>query len=276
MGFDQHMVVVETNGLLIGPGRQERTDIGMRDGIESFVDHGQLITRHFGRAPERNVVGRRRGRQEHGLFLGFEVLPRRTLRATMAAQAILLAAPMTRMHARVVQRGQYLAGKAVIAHAGNRSLDLSFIPRMPHTGRVHMKLARLRVLEKCRRDVRGERIRLHDNGLGVVGNQHTENAPEELPSRFAGLDGTRRGFFESGIDKPIAGEDGGKDPGPKTPTLLGAQRKSEPAHPARIHLQFLAGIAFEDGDGRSRASKLQLLDGKAVERGVADRHALPR
>src|SRR6202047_1007568 len=196
----------------------------MRDGIESFVDHGQLVPSHFGRAPPRNVEGRRRCRQEHGLLLGFEVLSRWALRATMAAQAILLAAPMTGMHARIVQRGQYLAGKAVIAHGGNRSLDPSFIPRMPHTGRVHMKLPRLRVLEECRRDVRGERIRLHDNGLGVVGNQHTENATVELPSSFAGLDSTRRGFFDSGIDKAIAGEDGCKDPGTKTPTLLWAQR----------------------------------------------------
>src|SRR5580704_13959339 len=114
------------------------------------------------------------------------------------------------------------------------------------------------------------------NGLGVVGNQHPENATVELPSSFAGLDSTRRGFFESGIDKAIAGDDGGKDPGTKTPTLLWAQRKSEPAHPARIHLHFLAGFAIEDGDGRSRSSKLQLLDGKTVKRGIADRHALPR
>jgi hypothetical protein len=33
---------------------------------------------------------------------------------------------MTGMHARFVQRGEYLAGKAVIGHAGNRSLDPSF------------------------------------------------------------------------------------------------------------------------------------------------------
>src|SRR6266480_1248894 len=276
MGFDQHIVVVETNRLLISPGRQERANMGMRDGIEGFGDHGQLVTGHFRRAPQRNVEGRRRCRQEHGLLLGFEVLSRWALRATMAAEAILLPAPMTGMHARIVQRGQYLAGKAVITNTGNRSFDSGFIPRMPHTGRVHMKLPRLRVLKKCRRDVRGECIQLHDNSLGVVGNQHTENATEELPSSFAGLNSACGSFFESGIDKAIAGEDGAKDPGTKTPTFLGDQRKCEPPHPARIHLHFLAGFAFEDRDGCSHSSKLQLLDGKAVKRGVADRHALPR
>src|ERR1700730_5896007 len=143
------MVVVETTGLLSGASQQERTEIGMRDGVESFGDYGQLVPSHFRRAPERNVVGRCRYGQEHGLLLGFEVLSRWALRATMAGRGILLAAPMTGLAPCVVQHGQYLAGKAVIAHSGNRSLDPSFIPRMPHTGRVHMKLPRLRVLEQC-------------------------------------------------------------------------------------------------------------------------------
>ncbi len=83
-----------------------------------------------------------------------------------------------------------------------------------------MKPTRLRVLEKRRRDARGERILLHDNRLGVIGNQHQENATEKLPSRFTRLDRARGGFLEGGIDKPVARANRGKDPGPKTPTLL--------------------------------------------------------
>ena len=70
------------------------------------------------------------------------------------------------------------------------------------------------------RDVRGQRIRLHDNGFAIVRNEDTKNPAEELPGSFAGFDGARGGFLERGIDEPIARENGGKDPGTKMSALL--------------------------------------------------------
>lgn len=148
------------------------------------------------------------------------MLSRSALRVTMPALAILLAAPVAGVRAGLLQRGQDLAGKTVIADGGHGSLDPCFIPGMPHTSRVHLKTAHLRVLEKRQRHVRRERIRLGNDGLGVIGNENFENALKELPGGFAGLDGAHGGFFESGIHKPIARAHGGKDPSAKAPTLL--------------------------------------------------------
>src|SRR5262245_12309986 len=98
---------------------------------------------------------------------------------------------MARVGARVLERDEHFAREAIIADAGYGPFDAPLIAGMPHARRVDMKMARLRVLEKRRRDARGEGIGVDDDRLGVIRNEDFENAAEKLPGRFTRLDGAR-------------------------------------------------------------------------------------
>src|SRR5271167_3585527 len=99
------------------------------------------------------------------------MLPGSALRATMTTQPILLAAPVPRMRARLVNRREDFAGEAVISYARNGAFDAGLVPSMPHARGVDMKMASLGILEKRGRDARRERIRIDDDGLGVIRNE---------------------------------------------------------------------------------------------------------
>ena len=120
-----------------------------------------------------------------------------------------------------------------------------------------------------------ERIGLENDRFRIVGNQHVEPAAEEGPRGLTRFNRAGGRFFERRIDEAIAGPHGGEDPRAKAPALAGVdQRQREPAHPARIDLQFLAGVAVEHRNRRRRPAKLQLQHREAVERGIRDPHAL--
>ena len=108
-----------------------------------------------------------------------------------------------------------------LVQRGRGFVQVASLQATLHAGRVHLKAARLHVLQKCLSHVRRERIRLDDDGLSVIRNQDFKNALEELPGSFASLDRAWGRFFESGIHKAIARAHGGKDPGTKAPTLPG-------------------------------------------------------
>ena len=74
------------------------------------------------------------------LLLGLKVLERAALRATVAAQAVVVEAPVPAPRARLLERRQDFAGKAVIADAGHRALDPPFVPGRPHARRVDVKV----------------------------------------------------------------------------------------------------------------------------------------
>ena len=125
--------------------------------------------------------------------------------------------------ARVVERRQHFAGEAVVADAGHGALDAPFVAGMPHARRIDVKVPRLRVLEKRRRDARRERIGGDDDRLRVIRNQDPEDAAEKLPGGFTRLDGARRRFLEGGIDEAVARAHRREDPRAKpTPLALRA------------------------------------------------------
>ena len=99
------------------------------------------------------------------------MLPRPPLRATVATAPILLAAPVRRMGACVVDRREHFAREAVVPDSRYGAFDAGLIPRMSDARRVDMKMSSLRVLEKRRRDPRRERIRIDDDRLGVIRNE---------------------------------------------------------------------------------------------------------
>ena len=76
------------------------------------------------------------------------MLPRPPLRATVATAPILLATPVRRMNARVVDRREDFAREAIVPDARDGAFDACLIPRMPDARGVDMKIPRLRVLEK--------------------------------------------------------------------------------------------------------------------------------
>ena len=140
----------------------------------------------------------------HRLLLGLKVLERAALRATVPAEPVVVETPVAAPRARVVERGQDFAGKAVVADAGHGAFDAPFVAGMPHARGIDVKVARLRVLEKRRRDARRQRIGLDDDRLGVIRDQDVEDAAEKLPRRLARLDGACRRFLEGRIHKAVA------------------------------------------------------------------------
>jgi hypothetical protein len=69
---------------------------------------------------------------------------------------VVLAASVPRVCAGVAERGEDLAGEAVVAHGRDRPLDAAFVARVAHARGIEMKATRLRVLKKRRRDLRHE------------------------------------------------------------------------------------------------------------------------
>src|SRR6266478_5581521 len=114
---------------------------------------------------------------------------------------------------RLLESVQMLAGEAVVAHWLHRALDARFVARAAHPRGVDVEAARLRVLEEGGRDARRERVRRLHDALGVVDDQHAEDAAEELPRRLAGGDRRACRLLEADVDEAMARADGGEDPG---------------------------------------------------------------
>ena len=234
MRLDQEPTGIKADDLRIGAGREPLADVGVRDRVAGLVDDDELIARDLRLAPERNVVRRRRRRQQDRLLLGLKVLEGAALRPTVSAQAIVLEAPVPGEDARIVERREHFAGKAVVTDTGYGPFDPAFVASMAHAGRIDVKMPSLGVLKKRGRDARREGIGVGDDRLGVLRNNDLEAAAETLPSRFARLDGARSRFLEGGIDEAMTGADRGKNPRAKPPPC--AVQERQPADPARIDL----------------------------------------
>ena len=150
--LDHEAADVEADGVRVGARRQDLADVRMRQRVGRLGDRRELIARDLRRAPRGDVVRRgRRGLQRRQL-LGAKVLERPPLRATVAPQAVLVETPGARAHVRVVEREEDFAREAVVADAGHGALDAPLVPRGAHARRIDVKVPRLRVLEKRRRD----------------------------------------------------------------------------------------------------------------------------
>jgi hypothetical protein len=176
-----------------------------------------------------------------------------------------------RVGPRVVERGEDLAGEAIVTDRLHRPLHPALVARVAHARRVDVKPPGLRVLEKRQRDPRGERIGLRDDRRRVIWNQDLEDPAEEVPRGFARFDGARGRLLEGRIDEAVARSHGREDPRAE-PALVPDQR--QPANPARIELELLAGCAVGNWDGRRRAAESQLEDGEAIERRIRQIDAL--
>ena len=91
---------------------------------------------------------------------------------------------------------EHFAGEAVVADAGDGALDAPLVAGRAHAGRVDMKVPRLRVLEKRRRDPRRQRVGADDDRLRVVRDDDREDPTEEGPGGLARLDRARRRLLE--------------------------------------------------------------------------------
>lgn len=141
------------------------------------------------------------------------------------------------------------------------------------TYKDYMKVPRLCVLEKRRRDAGRQRVGGEDDRLRVIRNQNHEDAAEKFPGGFTRFDGAGGGFLEGGVDEAVPRAHRRQDPGAKPSPFSLRQRES--AHPARIELQLLARLAIEHRNGRRRLPKLQLEDREAVQGGIRDLNTLP-
>ena len=276
MRLDEPLPVVEPDQLRIGSRGQRVADIPMRQRVERLGHRRQLIAPDLGRRPQRDVIGRGRCWDQHAVLLGLKVLPGPALRPTMPALPILLETPVPRVGARVLDRGEHFARKAVIADARYGALHAGLVSRGAHAGRIDVKLPRLRVLAKCRRDAGAERIGIENDGLRVIGDQDGEDPAKERPRGFARLDRAGGGFLERRVHEAMPRAHGGEDPRAKPTTLPRDLREREPPHPGGVDLQLLPRRPIEDRDRRRRAAKVQLQDGEPMERRVRNDDGLPR
>jgi len=177
------------------------------------------------------------------------------------------------MRARLGEIEHHLPAEAVVADGRDGALHAGLVPRAPHARGVDDEAARLGVLQKGGGEPRLEGIRALDNRLRVVGDQDAEDAVEERPGGFTGLDRRLGGFAEHGEDEPVAGQNRREDPGPEAPAP--AQRVGcHVRHPARVELDLLAGATVSERDCWRGAPPAELLQSEAPQRGVTDHHAL--
>jgi hypothetical protein len=169
--------------------------------------------------------------------------------------------------------GHHLAGEAVVADAGHGPFHAGLVPRVAHAGGVDDEAARLRVFEEGGRQPGLQGIRPLDDRLGVIGDQDAEDPLVERPGGLARLDRRLGGFPEHRVDEPVAGEDGGEDPGAEAPAAArGVGRQVR--HPAGVELDFLPGTAIGERDRRRGAPPAEFSQGEAPEHGIADQHPL--
>src|ERR1700738_3895111 len=145
-------------------------------------------------APVRDLIQRRGRRQQMRLLLSLEALQRQALRAAVTAQSVLLPTPAFRALVCIEEGLESLASEPVVAHALCRSLLACLVACATCACRIHYKAPCLRMLEEGWVDTRTEWIGQHHDRLGVVRQQHMEDAAEEQPGLLARLDRTRRGL----------------------------------------------------------------------------------
>lgn len=187
----------------------------------------------------------------------------------MAAQAVLLAAPVAGVAAGLCELIKDLAAKAIVPDRGDGPLHASFIGWPPDPGGVDVEAAGLGVLEEGGIEERLERVGGLDDRLGVIGDQGVEDAAEEVPGGLARLDRGSGRLREAGVDEAMAGANGGEDPGAQ-PAALARSLGRQPAHPAGVELHLLARRAVGHRDGGSGPTEAELRDGEAVQRRVRD------
>jgi hypothetical protein len=156
MGLHDEAAEVEADRVRVGARAQGLADVRMRQRVGRVGDRRELIARDLRRTPARDVVRRGRHGLQRGQLLGAKVLERATLRATVPTQAVLIETPRPGADLRVVERQEDFARKAIVADARHGALDPAFILRRAHPRGIDVEVARLRVLEKRRRDPRRE------------------------------------------------------------------------------------------------------------------------
>jgi hypothetical protein len=264
MGLEQDAPIVEADGLAVRTRTQASADQATGQGIQRLGDLGVLITGDLGLRPEGYVVGRgRRGEQCRSLDR-LVMLARHPLSATVTTHAVFLEAPAPGMTTCLLDRRQGLARKAVVAYMTHAALATRLVARSPHASRIDHEASRLAVLAKRLDDARLQGVGGLDDRLGAVRDQHMENAAVELPGRLAGFDRRCRGFALDRIDETVARNRRSEDESLQAPAPTACVRL-EPAHPARVDLDFLARLAIDHGQRRRLASKIKLLTGKAVQ-----------
>lgn len=159
-------------------------------------------------------------------------------------RTVLVLAPVQRALARLVERVQLLAAKAVIAYGLHPALDAAFVLRAAHPRRVDLETASLRILEKCGCNARIDCIRRRNYRFRIMRLQYVEYASVEFPRRLASRDRFHRRLLLRRPDESIARNVRREDPRSHLATLaLRIRRERE--HPAGIHLQLLARLAVE-------------------------------
>jgi hypothetical protein len=137
----------------------------------------------------------------------------------VAPHPVLVEAPLAGKCAGLFDAVQPFAGEAVIAYRPHGPFHTAFVPWTLDARGVDDKPANLSVLEERSDDLRPERIRDGNDGLGVVDDEAAKDISEELPAGLASLNGRLRSLLEDGVNKAVPGEDRGKDPSAKAPPL---------------------------------------------------------
>jgi hypothetical protein len=111
-----------------------------------FGDVDVLVARHLRLAPQRDLGRRRRSRPEERLLLGFELLARRAVGATVPAKALIVPTPVPRVRVRVLERRKDLR-QTVVTDGFHGALHAPFITRMTDPCGIDVTPARPRIRE---------------------------------------------------------------------------------------------------------------------------------
>ena len=157
--------------------------------VQRVLDADVVIGVDLDVFPERHVVGNAVVRQQVSAFFIFEDHQWQLVRGAVVALAGDLEAPRSRLAACVGEVDEGAALPEAPARVLDKSLDLGFVPRPPHTGRVQQQPARLAVLHKRPRRTRVERISARHRGREIIQDQPLGAALKECPRLLQPFDG---------------------------------------------------------------------------------------
>ncbi len=219
---------------------------------------------------KRDLVARRRYRQQHRQFHVAEMFKRSPLRGAVNTHAGVFEAPAAHADARRIEVAEVLAREPTLTAIRDNSLDPRLIPRAPHPACVNHKAPRLRVLQEGRVEMRVDGVGLEDDCLDVVDDCHAEDATEESPRLFEPFDDLFQRLAEGRpaelMPAHASRENEALDDAPR-------RAMADQSQASEVDLQFVARFTVVDRNCGSAIAESHLGDAETMQRPVWHHHA---
>jgi hypothetical protein len=265
--LDHLPAVQDLDQLGVGPDGDLLADQFARHRIQRPGDLDVMIPMDLGDRPGRQVIACVRGRSQHRGLQHGEHLSGTCLDRAVDPHPRPHPGPGLGLPLRLAETGELLAGLKRAAHERHHALHARPVGGLSHPGRIDEEPARLGVLQERGVDPRIERIRLIEDRLQIVGDDHSEDAVQEGPGRLAALDDILEGLTERRPHEHVARDHRSEDQRPHRPPPARLRIEHQP-HPAEVDLQLLTRLPVDHRHRGRLPPVAQLLRTQPVQRPV--------